>query len=110
MKAVLTAATVALFVSLLGTPFVIRLFRRQGYGQEIREDGPATHLTKRGTPTMGGTVIILATLLGYARRAPHRHARSHGVRAARADGDDRPRFRRFPRRLHQGAQAAQSRV
>ena len=65
MKAVLTAATVALFVSLLGTPFLIRLFRRQGYGQEIREDGPQTHLTKRGTPTMGGTVIILATLLGY---------------------------------------------
>jgi phospho-N-acetylmuramoyl-pentapeptide-transferase len=52
-------------VSLLGTPSVIRLFRRQGYGQEIREDGPSSHLTKRGTPTMGGTVIILATLLGY---------------------------------------------
>jgi phospho-N-acetylmuramoyl-pentapeptide-transferase len=56
---------VALVVSLLGTPSVIRLFRRQGYGQEIREDGPSSHLTKRGTPTMGGTVIILATLAGY---------------------------------------------
>jgi phospho-N-acetylmuramoyl-pentapeptide-transferase len=56
---------VALVVSLLGTPWVIRLFRRQGYGQEIREDGPSSHLAKRGTPTMGGTVIIVATLLGY---------------------------------------------
>ncbi len=65
MRGVLVAALVALVVSLLGTPWVIKLFRRQGYGQEIREDGPTTHLTKRGTPTMGGTVIILATLLGY---------------------------------------------
>jgi phospho-N-acetylmuramoyl-pentapeptide-transferase len=52
-------------VSLLGTPFAIRLFRAKGYGQLIRDDGPTTHHTKRGTPTMGGTVIIAATLLGY---------------------------------------------
>ncbi|WP_322763111.1 phospho-N-acetylmuramoyl-pentapeptide-transferase [Frankia sp. Cr2] len=65
MRGVLVAALVALVVSLLGTPSVIRLFRRRGYGQEIREDGPSSHLTKRGTPTMGGTVIILATLVGY---------------------------------------------
>jgi phospho-N-acetylmuramoyl-pentapeptide-transferase len=62
---VLVAAMTALVLSLLGTPLVVRLFRRQGYGQEIREDGPASHATKRGTPTMGGTVIILATLVGY---------------------------------------------
>ncbi len=66
MIAVLIAGSVGLIVSLLGTPFVIRLFRSRGYGQEIREDGPTTHQTKRGTPTMGGTVIIFATLLGYA--------------------------------------------
>ncbi len=65
MKSVLVAALVALVASLLGTPAVVKLFRRRGYGQEIREDGPASHATKRGTPTMGGTVIILATLLGY---------------------------------------------
>ncbi|CAO5232825.1 phospho-N-acetylmuramoyl-pentapeptide-transferase [Frankia sp. AgKG'84/4] len=65
MRGVLIAAMVALIVSLLGTPWVIRFFRRQGYGQEIREDGPSSHLTKRGTPTMGGTVIIIATLVGY---------------------------------------------
>ncbi|MCM3926071.1 phospho-N-acetylmuramoyl-pentapeptide-transferase [Frankia sp. AiPs1] len=65
MRGVLIAAMVALVVSLLGTPWVIRFFRRQGYGQEIREDGPSSHLMKRGTPTMGGTVIIVATLVGY---------------------------------------------
>ena len=66
MISVLIAGSVGLIVSLLGTPFVIRLFRSRGYGQEIRADGPTTHQTKRGTPTMGGTVIIVATLLGYA--------------------------------------------
>ena len=65
MKGVLFAATVALIVSLLGTPAAIRLLRRKGYGQLIRDDGPTTHHTKRGTPTMGGAVIIAATLSGY---------------------------------------------
>jgi phospho-N-acetylmuramoyl-pentapeptide-transferase len=63
--AALTAYTVALLISLLGTRLAIRQFTRWGYGQEIRDDGPTTHHTKRGTPTMGGVVIILATLLGY---------------------------------------------
>jgi phospho-N-acetylmuramoyl-pentapeptide-transferase len=65
VKSVLVAASVALFISLVGTPQAIRLFRRRGYGQEIREDGPQSHQTKRGTPTMGGAVIIFATLTGY---------------------------------------------
>ena len=66
MRSVLIAAMTALVISLLGTPAVVRLFRRRGYGQEIREDGPSSHAVKRGTPTMGGTVIIVATLIGYA--------------------------------------------
>ena len=65
MRNVLVAAMAALLLSLLGTPFAIRLFRARGYGQLIRDDGPSTHLTKRGTPTMGGTVIIAATVIGY---------------------------------------------
>jgi phospho-N-acetylmuramoyl-pentapeptide-transferase len=65
MRAVLLAALVGLVVSLVGTPFAIRVFRAQGYGQLIRDDGPEAHHTKRGTPTMGGTVIIGAALLGY---------------------------------------------
>jgi phospho-N-acetylmuramoyl-pentapeptide-transferase len=65
VRNVLVAALASLIVSLLGTPFAIRLFRARGYGQLIRDDGPTTHLTKRGTPTMGGTVIIAATIVGY---------------------------------------------
>jgi phospho-N-acetylmuramoyl-pentapeptide-transferase len=55
----------ALLVSLLGTRVAIKQFTKWGYGQEIRDDGPTSHHTKRGTPTMGGVVIILATLIGY---------------------------------------------
>jgi phospho-N-acetylmuramoyl-pentapeptide-transferase len=65
MRNVLVAAMTSLLLSLLGTPFAIRLFRARGYGQLIRDDGPSTHHTKRGTPTMGGTVIIAATIVGY---------------------------------------------
>ena len=65
MRSVLVAALVSLLVSILCTPLAIRLFRRQGFGQMIRDDGPQSHLAKRGTPTMGGTVIVIATLVGY---------------------------------------------
>jgi phospho-N-acetylmuramoyl-pentapeptide-transferase len=65
MRGILIAASTALLLSLVGTPLVIRLFRRRGYGQLIRDDGPQAHLSKRGTPTMGGTAIILSALVGY---------------------------------------------
>jgi phospho-N-acetylmuramoyl-pentapeptide-transferase len=65
VRNVLAAALVSLIVSLAGTPIAIRMLRARGYGQLIRDDGPTTHHTKRGTPTMGGTVIIAATLAGY---------------------------------------------
>jgi phospho-N-acetylmuramoyl-pentapeptide-transferase len=65
MISVLFAAMVSLAVCIGFTPVAIRVFRNAGYGQLIRDDGPTTHHTKRGTPTMGGTVIIAATLSGY---------------------------------------------
>ena len=65
MRAVLLGGGVALLISLLGTRVAITVFTSWGYGQEIRDDGPTTHHTKRGTPTMGGVVIILATVIGY---------------------------------------------
>ena len=65
MKTILVAAGVSMVLALFGTPLAIRVLRRRGYGQLIREEGPAAHLTKRGTPTMGGTVIVIATLIGY---------------------------------------------
>ncbi len=65
MKTILVSAGVAMVLALFGTPLAIRVFTRRGYGQEIREDGPTAHLTKRGTPTMGGAVIVVASLIGY---------------------------------------------
>ena len=50
--------TALLFVFLFG-PAIIDLLRvKQGKGQPIREDGPATHFAKKGTPTMGGLMIL----------------------------------------------------
>jgi phospho-N-acetylmuramoyl-pentapeptide-transferase len=65
VKSVLIAAGIGLIISILLTPLAIRTFRRQGLGQEIRDDGPESHLSKKGTPTMGGTVIVGATVGGY---------------------------------------------
>jgi phospho-N-acetylmuramoyl-pentapeptide-transferase len=65
MKQFLIAGGVALVVSLVATPLLINWLRAQGIGQQIREDGPERHLTKAGTPTMGGVAIILAAVAGY---------------------------------------------
>jgi phospho-N-acetylmuramoyl-pentapeptide-transferase len=65
MKTILIAALFGLLTSILCTPLVVRYFRREGIGQEIRDDGPKSHLAKRGTPTMGGVVIMGSTIVGY---------------------------------------------
>jgi phospho-N-acetylmuramoyl-pentapeptide-transferase len=65
MRAVVVAAAVAFLVSLLGTPLAIKAFARLRADQPIRTDGPQSHLPKRGTPTMGGVVFIVATLIAY---------------------------------------------
>ncbi len=65
MRAILLSGGLALVFTLLGTRLAIRLLVRKGYGQLIRDDGPTTHHTKRGTPTMGGAVIILAVIAAY---------------------------------------------
>jgi phospho-N-acetylmuramoyl-pentapeptide-transferase len=66
VKVILIAGAMALLFSLFGTPFLIRILAKRGFGQIIRDDGPTSHHTKRGTPTMGGIVIIVATLFAYA--------------------------------------------
>ncbi len=55
------ALMTALFLGLLIGPRFINMLRvRQGKGQPIREDGPQSHLAKRGTPTMGGLMVLVA--------------------------------------------------
>ena len=68
MKTILICAVVSLITSILCTPLVVAFFRRRGFGQEIRVDGPQSHLVKRGTPTMGGVAIIGSTsvLISYS--------------------------------------------
>ncbi len=56
---------VAFLCSILVTPLWIRFLRRRSMGQRIREEGPATHHAKAGTPTLGGVVIVGAAVVGY---------------------------------------------
>ncbi len=65
MRQIIIAVFISLAVAILLTPALIRLFTRKGFGQEIREDGPASHHTKRGTPSMGGVAIIAGIWAGY---------------------------------------------
>jgi phospho-N-acetylmuramoyl-pentapeptide-transferase len=58
-RAIMAALTALLFALLLG-PKVIDWLRAKQMGQPIRSDGPQTHLSKAGTPTMGGALILLA--------------------------------------------------
>lgn len=58
--AIFTALLIGL---LIGPRFIMMLRLRQGKGQPIREDGPQTHLAKRGTPTMGGLMILTALVV-----------------------------------------------
>lgn len=65
MREILIAGSLALIFSLFGTPALIRALAQRGYGQIIRDDGPTTHHVKRGTPTMGGIIIIFSALISY---------------------------------------------
>jgi phospho-N-acetylmuramoyl-pentapeptide-transferase len=65
MIALLIAGAFSLAFTLFLTPLFIRLFTRIGWGQFIRDDGPQSHHTKRGTPTMGGIVFLVGAFLGY---------------------------------------------
>lgn len=65
MITLLVAGAISMFLSLLATPLFARLFRFIGWGQYIRDDGPKEHHVKKGTPTMGGIVIIFSVVVGY---------------------------------------------
>ncbi len=69
MKQILFAGVIGLFLTLIGTPLLIKLLARKGYGQYIRDDGPREHASKRGTPTMGG-------IASSSRRSPRTSCRS----------------------------------
>jgi phospho-N-acetylmuramoyl-pentapeptide-transferase len=63
--ALLVAGAFGLAFTLFMTPVFIKLFKRLSWGQFIRDDGPQSHHSKRGTPTMGGIIFILGSGFGY---------------------------------------------
>ncbi|MGL5406075.1 MAG: phospho-N-acetylmuramoyl-pentapeptide-transferase [Propionibacteriaceae bacterium] len=65
MKSILIAGVIAVLGTLLGTRLAVGYMVKKGYGQFIRDDGPTSHHAKRGTPTMGGIVIIASVALAY---------------------------------------------
>src|ERR1700692_1358748 len=62
LRAILAVMS-ALSMSLLVGPALISRLSRYQIGQVVRDDGPQTHLIKAGTPTMGGTLILVTTLV-----------------------------------------------
>src|SRR6185436_17886047 len=62
LRAVLACLT-ALAISLILGPYVIRKLAAFKIGQSVRDDGPKSHLTKAGTPTMGGALILLSIVI-----------------------------------------------
>jgi UDP-N-acetylmuramyl pentapeptide phosphotransferase/UDP-N-acetylglucosamine-1-phosphate transferase len=62
---ILLPGAFSMVIAMLGTRPAITVLRKRKLGQQVRSDGPQTHLSKSGTPTMGGIVIIVASLIGY---------------------------------------------
>jgi phospho-N-acetylmuramoyl-pentapeptide-transferase len=60
------AGGLSLAVSLVGTRYLIDWLRDHQIGQNIREEGPAGHQVKAGTPTMGGIAIVVGAVVGYS--------------------------------------------
>lgn len=66
VKLVVISALVSVILGLAGTRWFITLATRNGWAQYVRDDGPVTHQSKRGTPQMGGIPILLSAVVAYA--------------------------------------------
>lgn len=69
IKVVLLTLGVSFLLAVLLGPLFIPLLRRLKFGQQIRTDGPQSHLKKQGTPTMGGIIIMIALTLAFVKFA-----------------------------------------
>jgi phospho-N-acetylmuramoyl-pentapeptide-transferase len=65
MVRVLTAGLIAMLISIVIGPKFIAFLRRHNLGQPIREEGPAGHVVKQGTPVMGGLLILLSAVVPF---------------------------------------------
>ena len=70
MEWILTTAGVAFVLAVLVAPFAIKKLRELKFGQKILEDGPTWHMSKQGTPTMGGLIFIAGMLVAVLCKLP----------------------------------------
>jgi len=71
VKLVLAAGVLAMVLAIALGPAFIAFLRRNAFGQQIREEGPAGHMTKQGTPTMGGVLLLSCSLLAFVIFSKH---------------------------------------
>ena len=69
IKVIMFAMGASFLLAVLLAPLFIPLLRRLKFGQEIRTDGPQSHLKKKATPTMGGIIIMIAFVISYLKFA-----------------------------------------
>ena len=76
MNKLIYSVLVAFIISFAIAPFIIPVLHKLKFGQNIREDGPQSHLKKQGTPTMGGIIFIISTCITMMLmvRNPHDEA------------------------------------
>ncbi|AIQ13904.1 phospho-N-acetylmuramoyl-pentapeptide-transferase [Paenibacillus durus] len=63
----LLTIAISFILAVIAAPLIIPLLRRLKFGQQVRDDGPQSHLKKAGTPTMGGIIIMLASTLSFLK-------------------------------------------
>ncbi|MCS4489012.1 phospho-N-acetylmuramoyl-pentapeptide-transferase [Corynebacterium sp. ES2794-CONJ1] len=78
MTQIIIAALSSFIIAMSLTGVLTSKFRASGIGQEIREEGPESHQTKRGTPTMGGLAIVVSIVLAYAFATVYGALNGHG--------------------------------
>ena len=71
MVQVLLAGLISMVISIVAGPKFIEFLRRNEFGQHIREEGPQGHVVKRGTPAMGGLLIMLAMSIPFLAFSKH---------------------------------------
>ncbi|MGD0980655.1 MAG: phospho-N-acetylmuramoyl-pentapeptide-transferase [Solirubrobacteraceae bacterium] len=64
-RGLLIGGTASLLICIFLSPKFIEFLRRRSFGQQVRDDGPQGHLTKSGTPTMGGIIMLTALAVPY---------------------------------------------
>src|SRR2546430_14150058 len=79
---ILIAGMASLLICIFLGPKVIEYLREKEFGQHIREEGPAGHAVKAGTPTMGGLIVFLASGVPFLSLGQYDTARLTGVGVA----------------------------